>query len=425
MINNKGFTLLEMIITMGLVVGVIIITGSAFNTILKNSASLTSSEESNIEGVVGLEMFRHDLQQAGFGLPDAYDNPAISYSEATVAPANLLNDNAAVPPVPRALASIDAISGKSDSGSETTTYNLLDGTDYLAVKATTVGRSSAAKKWTFVTYSAGPTPPFSGKAPNRWPNSEDNFKYRDRAIVVKRNFLPDGSANNIMIYNNNNTGDPAIYWPNDPTTNMNDDFNPKSGESTFYLYGVDSYSAAGLGMPFNRADFFVARPSDTSKVPGFCAPNTGILYKTTVNHNGGKLFYMPLLDCVADMQVVFGWENPLGSGLITETSANGASTPTAIAAWMASPTEIRNRLKYVKVYIMAQDGRKDTNYVNQDTLGPGNNTYAVVVGDPGPNPPSNISLTKAYTSAQLSQKDWQNYRWKTYRIVVRPKNLTN
>ena len=92
--NNKGFTLLEMLITMGLVILVIVITSVAFNAILKNASRLISSEKSNIEGVVGLEMFRHDLQQAGFGLPDSFTNydPTIQYyTEATVDPAKSLN----------------------------------------------------------------------------------------------------------------------------------------------------------------------------------------------------------------------------------------------------------------------------------------------------------------------------------------------
>ena len=70
--NNRGFTLLEIIITMALVIVVIVITGSAFNSILKTSGRLVASEESNIEGVVGLEMFRHDIQQAGFGLAHSF-----------------------------------------------------------------------------------------------------------------------------------------------------------------------------------------------------------------------------------------------------------------------------------------------------------------------------------------------------------------
>lgn len=424
--NNKGFTLIEMLITMGLVIGVIMISSSAFNTILKSSSSITASEESNIEGVVGLEMFRHDLQQAGFGLPDSFDKPGIVYLEAAYSPASLLND-ATASPVPRPVAAIDSISGASDAGSESgVTYGVLSGTDYLAIKATTVGRTKASKKWTYLTYSAAAGGTFTEKKPHTWPNVEDNFKDRDKVIVVKRVYTAALNPASMLIYNNNNENtDTTAYWPNSPTGLMNDDFNPKIGESAFYLYGVDDSS---MRMPFNRADFFVARPSASNKVPAVCAPNTGILYKANVNHANGALSYLPILDCVADMQVVFGWfyEGSSSPDKITFSDANGYGSETPLAvSWLASPTEIKSRLKFIKVYIMAQDGRKDSNYQNTNTLGPSNNTYAVVVGEPGPSPASNVSITKAYTAAELSTKGWQNYRWKTYRIIAKPVNLTN
>jgi prepilin-type N-terminal cleavage/methylation domain-containing protein len=419
--NDHGFTLIEMLVTMALVVVVLAITSSAFNSIVKSTSRLASSEESNIEGVVGLEMFRHDLQQIGYGLPDSYTNydPLIMYyTEATVAPANLLNDNTTVSlDIPRAVVSFDNLSGASDSGSESgTKYNVLSRTDYIGIKATSVGRSKASQKWTYVTYSTTP-----GKTPYSWPNAEDNFKSTDRAIVISRSFSAVGGVSNTMILPA--TSPQNIYWPSNPTTVMTPFslYHPSDSNHVNYIYGVDD---SVVGMPFNRADYFVARPSKTAKIPSTCAPNTGILYRTNINHADGKLTYMPLLDCVADMQVVFGWEDPLGSGAISESAANGAFTPTAVATWMADPKEIRERLKYVKVYIMAQEGRKDSNYTNINTLGTGS-IYAVVVGEPGPVPASNVSLTKAYTAADLAGKGWLNYRWKTYRIVVRPKNLTN
>lgn len=435
MTNNKGFTLIEMLITMVLVIVVIMITGTAFESILKNSGRLISSEESNIEGVVGLEMFRHDLQQMGYGIPDAFQLP-INYPEATVAPANLLNDGhgtASAGDIPRAVVSLDAMSGYATGN----TYNVLTGTDYLAVKATTVGRNKASKKWTYLRYSGAAGAP-SELAPNTWSNPEDNFKQSDKVIVLKRSFTDTGTTNT-LIYNNNNTGVATIYWSSTPTVLMSDNFNPGSTDPTYYLYGVDD---GALGMPFNRADFFVARPSTASSIPTTCAYKTGILYKATVNHADGRLNYMPLLDCVADMQVVFGWDVN-SDGVITESSAysdtaseisvSGTASNAAIQAIMIDANEIRKKLKYIKVYIMAQDGRRDASYKNTDILM--NNTYSVVVGDANTrdintstslsNSASNVSITKGYTAAELASKDWLNYRWKVYRIVVKPKNLSN
>src|SRR6266702_45057 len=414
--TNKGFTLIELVITMTLVIVVIMVTGTAFNSILTNTNKLTSSEESNIEGVVGLEMFRHDLQQAGFGLPQAFLDPAPRYVEASVAPANTLNDGKGTGmagDVPRAIASWEGLTG-SDSTSETTTYNILGGTDYLAIKATSVATSKASQKWTYLNYSGA-----GGKAPNRWSNAADNFKLDDKVIVLNRAYSTTGKVTNTLVYNT--TGNLTIYWPGNPTAIMADaSFNPTNPNQTYYLYGVaNDNTPHQLSMPFNRADYFVARPSDTSKIPSTCAPNnTGILYRANINHADGKLNYMPLLDCVADMQVVFGWDLN-GNGVIDESGAydtNYANIPLStsigtqkqdIKNIMESPEEIRNKLKYIKVYIMAQEGRKDSGYTNN---------APIVVGDIG-------SLTKSYDVAALSANGWLNYRWKIYKIIVRPKNL--
>lgn len=429
--NNHGFTLLELLITMALVMVVLAITGSAFNSILKSTGRLVSSEESNIEGIVGLEMFRHDLQQTGFGLPHAFSDPAPSYAEATVAPANLMNDGrgTAGSPlagnVPRGIASWNDLTGASNATSDENgaIYNVLSNTDYLAIKATTVGTSSAARKWTYLSYSAN-----GGKRAKSWPNAEDNLVASDdRVIVLNRTFSPTGAVISNLVYVPTT---PGTYWVNYTNGFFNSEYSPINAQQTYYLYGIAKNT--DLVMPFNRADYFVSRPSDTNRIPTSCAKdsagnsNTGILYKTRVNHGStsdtktGKLTYMPILDCVADMQVVFGWDLN-GNGVIEESSAYDSNpdnisvsgttiTRADIKRVMESAEEIRNKLKYIKVYIMAQEGRKDGNFTN---------AAPIRVGDP-----TNTGLTKSYSVADLTAKGWLNYHWKVYRIVVRPKNIT-
>ncbi|MDD2898469.1 MAG: PilW family protein [Desulfuromonadaceae bacterium] len=419
--NNKGFTLIEMLITMALVIVVIMITSSAFTSILKSTSRLTASEDSNIEGVVGLEIFRRDLQQAGFGLYDSitnYDSSIAYYTEAAVSPADGLNDNTlASQDIPRALVSFNNISGASDSTSQAgTTFNILNHTDYLGIKATTVGGNKASQKWTYVTYSS------SGKAPYVWQNPSENLANDDRAIVISRTFSSLGTVNNTLI---TPPATPNIYWIANATTTLSSIFNPTNANQINYIYGIRGYdtsTTSDLGMPFNRADYFVARPSNSSKIPSMCAPNSGILYRANINHTDGKLSYMPLIDCVADMQVVFGWDAN-GNGVIDESSAYDAdsakiavstsisTSPEIIKNFMTSPAEVRNKLKYIKVYLMVQEGRKDVGYANSASIN---------VGDTG-----NLSLTKTYSVADLTTNGWLNYRWKIYRIVVRPKNLTN
>ncbi len=424
--NNKGFTLLELIVTMALVIAVVIITGTAFEKIIKNTSQIVSSEESNIEGVVGLEMLRHDLQQIGFGLPNAYD-VAPRYAETASAPASLLNDGhgtSAAGGVPRAVVSLENVTDTAYTTGNT--YNIISGTDYLAIKASTVGRSQASKKWTFMTYTSVTT----NKVPNQWSSQADNFSASNSAIVVNRTYAADtGLVTNNLVYN---TSTPLTYWTTNPTVPLTDDsFYPAAASQMYYLYGIDD---GNLRMPFNRADYFVARPSSTSAIPATCALGTGILYKAVVNHADGTMTYFPLLDCVADMQLVFGWDVK-NSGVIDESNAYNTdvskisvtstigTTAAQIKTIMEDSESIRTKLKYVKLYIMVQEGRKKPDYTNTNNLI--NNTLAVVVGDVGPNPPSNAALTRGYSAANLTTLGWLNYRWKIYRIVVRPKNLSS
>lgn len=425
--NNRGFTLIEILITMGLVIAVLVITGSAFNAILKTTGGLVSSEGSNIEGVVGLEMFRHDIQQCGLGLPHVFDDPAPQYAEAVVAPANTLNDGSgtvAAPgdgKVPRAIASWNDLTGASDAISEPgVTYSVLNGTDYLAIKSASIGTNTAARKWTYLTLDGVKI----------WPETEDRLvDSEDQVIVVNRIYSTDGIVTNTLVYKDT---DPANYGPT-YKANLSDwagEYQPKGSLDTFYVYGITRNNAnpstpLPLVMPFNRADFFVARPSDSQRIPTSCATNTGILYKATVNHGAasdtktGKLTYMPLVDCVADMQVVFGWDFN-NDGVIEESSAyegdvakiftSGSTiTPSSIKTVMETSADIRSKLKWIKVYIMAQEGRRDSGFTN---------TAPINVGDT-----TNTGLTKAYTVADLVTKGWLNYRWKVYRIVINPNSL--
>ena len=72
--------------------------------------------------------------------------------------------------------------------------------------------------------------------------------------------------------------------------------------------------------------------------------------------------------------------------------------------------EVREQVKAVKVYILTHDGGRDRNYTfpSSDSkihFGPGN------------------GLEYDFT-ANGGVTDWQNYRWRVYQIVARPRNLT-
>ena len=183
-------------------------------------------------------------------------------------------------------------------------------------------------------------------------------------------------------------------------------------------------------MPFNRADFFIKVPvsSTTGNAqPLFCGPLTGTLYKATVNHNnnsgtsGGGYNYTPLLDCVADMQVVLGWDTSDGGSansvnaysslpLLSDGSVIATnSAASSIQGWLKDPKGIREHLKMIKVYILAQEGKLDTSYTYPNAT--------IIVG----NDSGETSMTRQYTFTTAQRQ----YHWKLYRIIVRPKNLVS
>jgi prepilin-type N-terminal cleavage/methylation domain-containing protein len=422
--SNKGFTLIELVVVMAVFIVIIMITGDAFNTILKQTTKLSKSEESNIEGVVGLEMMRHDLEQAGFGLPQAYDPDAskvITYLEAGYLPANTYND--APSGVPRAFVAGNNLGAVADPNSYTggVKYNVLANTDYLVIKASSVGTNDAAQKWTYTNYS-GAT--YGSKPPKVWPGG--NLKTSDKVIMLRRTFA-NGVYTNRLAYDNSDATSRSIYWVSHSNIGYVPAFSPATPEEIIYEYGIAS---TNLGMPFNRADYFVAIPTLAERLPTTCVPNkTGVLYKTSLDHTttnpGGKLTYMPILDCVADMQVIFGWDLADSAGIIETdplktvdgqidtwsnadgSAVSGVGTIAQVQAAMADAGHVRTKLKIVKVLILAQIGSRDPGYTSPSPL---------QVGEPGEE-----SLTKP--GGFVLTSDMLNYRWKVYKLIIKPKNL--
>jgi prepilin-type N-terminal cleavage/methylation domain-containing protein len=428
-INNKGFTLVETVVAMGIFVVIMLITGAAFKTALRSVSLVNKNEESNIEGVVGLEMFRHDIAQVGFGLPDSFSGPILTYTEAGSLPASAYNDTpgnsscngSPCTGIPRAImGGNDLTTGLIDPNSYNgVTYSVLNGTDYLALKATSLGLTPAAQNWAYVQF---PNPI------TQW----GGLNLNDQVIVINRTFPTNPGPSNQLV-------NPAGYGVPFNSAGLGVGYSPTQTGQSYYIYGVQSYNPVNntLGMPFNRADYFVATPSDNS-LPSSCSkPNTGILYKAIVNHKDGKLTYLPIMDCIADMQVVLGWslgdssgnlvssDVAMGSGLIdTWSNADGSlANPTGSLivptnyvknTILADPAHIRTKLKLVKVYILAQVGHMDPSYTSPASI----QMYE-------PNT-AESSLVRPATSGNYNLTSTMlNYRWKVYRLVVKPNNLVS
>lgn len=393
--GQQGFSLLELIIVMFVFLIVIGITMNSFDLIVKQFSLQSRNVESNIAGVLGLEMLRVNLDSAGYGVPLTlvpYNNEAVN------APYSAYNEAAPTTSIPRSL-----ISGNNVVSADNTVQ--LTGTDFLVVKSTAVGTTTAAQRWTYMSYLTAPKVWSSANlAPGDFVVGNKYSVDVDRSSKFKG---ADFGATKLIASQGEKTtktsgveaggsgiarfdaqmSDPSVFAPID------------EGE-TSVLYGVTTNSGlASLRMPFNRADFYVRRPAVAewgARLPDRCAPNTGILYKAIISQNDGtEQPEMPLLDCVADLQVVY----TLAGG---ETDTLGA----------LDATQIRTQLKAVSVYVLTHEGRRDPNfwYPNGTIgVGPGNG----IVSGTG----------STFDLAARIGAGWQNYRWKVYHMTIRPQNL--
>lgn len=393
--GNQGFTLVELIVTMAVFIVVLMIAASAFNTIVTNASKYSKSEESNIEGMIGLEMMRHDLEQMGFGLPWAFGG-ALTYAETN--PLDILDD--APNGVPRPFVGYDNSSSAR-----------------IGVKASSVGTAKASQRWTYIGFENYSALPHESRPVDMGASTP---KKDDRVIALLTSF------NNHTTASLRNPDDTVFSFPYDnPNLQPAPTFRPQGDQDTVFVYGLREDNKF-LRMPFNRADFYVGTTSGA--VPSFCAPGTKVLYKATLNHgddlsSGGTFSPIPLLDCVASMQVVVGWSPNAGTGSIQDSITTYSSLPavgtgdvrasgpiaaTDIKDWFNDPKRIREQLKLVKVYILAQEGKRDPGYTSPFPT--------MLIGGEG-----EASLTRTYNFTD----EQRHYRWKLYRIIVKPKNLVS
>lgn len=398
--NNQGYSLVEMIIVMLIFVIVIGITGEAFNRIVSKALLQTKVAETNISGIVGLELLRMDVESAGYGLPWSFMD-SISYSEATDSPGAASNDNnrtyasdSSQDGVPRAVSSINNVS----SADKTVVFNQ---SDVLTIRSQSVAANAASHQWTYIESKVIPnTNP--NPSPHYWNSNTENLAQTSRVVLVHP--VSNLKAKNELVVN------AAGQWSN---TFQNYSLigkppaysDAEKNSDAYIIYGVDD--ATDLRMPFNRADFFVRQPASTEagsiRLPDRCNPSSGILFKGIVaQSNGSYVQKLPLLECVLDMQVVFGLVTP---GVTVVTDTNDISSLTA--------KQIREQLKEIKIYLLTHDGGMDRNY-----------TYPNATIGVGPGDGITSGTGRTYDFAANGVINWKNYRWRVYQIVARPKNLT-
>ena len=361
--EQKGVSFIELLIVMTLVVIVLTMNTDTFGVIFRQSRQQTQTVGAQMDRVVGLEILRIDLEHAGFGLPWAFQNAAsIIYNEAASSPANSYNDCSGSAPCnpPRGLL------GGNDVG--------FNNSDYLVIKSPIVGFNETSQRWSYI---VGGSPHTWGSndlgTPPASPNEERIIAIRPRTTGgASKELVMDTSDNFFTIY--------------PPTGNF--------AVNGAVIYGVSP--ATDLRMPFNRADYYIQRPAS---MPQACALNTGILYKATINQGDGARNPEPLIDCVADMQVIYRLDTN-NDGIIDSTVAN-------ISGLTAQ--QIREQLREVRVYILSHEGQSDRAFKFANSM--------ITLGEFG--------LERTFNLSSTIGLGWENYRWKVSTLVVKPRNLSS
>jgi prepilin-type N-terminal cleavage/methylation domain-containing protein len=353
--RNAAFTLVELMIAMAIVMLVLYAAISFFIVSVRQYKVQTKITETNVEGILGLELFRQDLESLGYGLPW---NNLVAYTERTGVNAAIVALNDASPNAPRGVLSVD--------GATFTVNN----SDYLVIKSVRVGMSDAAGKWTTLT---------QANVKRSWNPAGENLANNDYVIVLA---LGSTDANRRSLVTSG-----TFYTQFNNTAG----FIPLEPYSANIVYGIDNVIPV---RPFNRAEYYI----DNTAVPQRCSPNTGVLVKAVVAHDapGTTPTLLPLLDCVADLQLVYGLDNNADGVVDNWTDTlDTLGTPHTAA-------DIRAQLAEVRIHILAQEGERDDSYRT-----PSDN---ITVGSQGMGRPFDVS-------------GYRDYRWKQYSIVVKPKNL--
>ncbi len=408
--QNRGYSLVELLVVTGLLLIVLAIIGNNFITILSSSKGQAKIAETETETIIGLEILRQDIEHAGYGLPwyvsDTNDDGNFSndwgslnnYVEA--ASMNVCNSthnintyNDAPNNAPRAI-----LSGNNVCS---------DGSDYLVIKSIAVRNHGEAQKWTYLWNDGAKV------CLNCWQGnscvtslascSASSENMEDTTQIVAIAPLKNKIERVLITY-----GTTSPYLFSSQLSNVFSSYSPLK-EDVFFLFGVGS--DASLRMPFNRADYYISRNNPPSR----CANGTGVLEKATLNHADGRLGdYSPLLDCVADMQVVYGVDQSATPDGQIDCYTNDLS----IALPLYNANNIRDRVKEVRVYILAHEGQFDRNYIfGSNTVRVGDSSGLIRCN------PSGIDsvLGRDFNLAGIT--NFQNYRWKVYEFVILPDNL--
>jgi prepilin-type N-terminal cleavage/methylation domain-containing protein len=373
--RQSGFSLVEVLVVMAIFAIIIIAASQTFIDLLANAKTQAKITATNIEGVLGLEVLRRDVAHAGYGLyfdldPSSMPATVPPYSEVT-SNANGAALNDAPAGIPRPL-----VFGGGRG---------LNGSDWIAVKSVNVAANSNSEHYNYLYTSPA-------ASVNVWTPASFNIDPNDYVVVMR----PDQSHRYLMF-----TTAASGNQPSDQMQNVLTNYAP---DTTSIIFSLGT--SAAPRMPFNRADYYLANTA----MPSRCAAGTGVLYKAVVNQAAASTGYLPaipILDCVADMQVAYRYDS---------TGGNYANTVADVTADQPATADGSRQIREVRVYILAQEGQRDNTYTYPNQV--------VRVGEI--NPPNTYTFGRNFDFvADGGIADWQHYRWKLYTLIVEPMCLLN
>ncbi|MFA7382901.1 MAG: prepilin-type N-terminal cleavage/methylation domain-containing protein [Desulfurivibrionaceae bacterium] len=399
--NESGFSMIELLIYLALLGILMAMVFSSFTPVMQTSSRQWRLAETKIESGLGLDLLRADLEHAGFGLPWEFPpgGTPIPYSE----PAILAD----APNVPRAVLSEDLSASSMNSS------------DYLAIKGLNVVLGETSQKWGWLGRDAA-------HATDVQSLSDDAFVSTDRVIVIRPQVSP-GEERRLVLLDVPTAEGTNYFAP--PTAAFLTPFAPPEtphdpdGERHL-IYGLNNDN--GISRPFNRTDYYI----NNASVPQQCAPGTGTLAKATLNQANNSFIPLPIMDCVADFQVVYYLDTDGDGGWDARANAGGLTGMTA--------QQIRDQVKSIRCYILTHEGGVDREYTHP--LDPVTGLPTINVGEVAAdgitlqltgdrNAPTAPPAGRAFDLSTLPPPPpgivttWRNYRWKVYSIAVTPKNL--
>ena len=406
--SRSGFSLVELLVYMAILGVLMAMVLMSFTKTLQQSAQQSDIAETQIATGVGLGLLRSDLERAGFGLPWACDSAELNYVE----PAPLGN-------APHALGCIRALDS-ADAFADAFPLHINNGADYLVIRATNViqpndrsgqklgllgnDNNSAPQIWQLTNNPLLRNDNTSNRQiwqlanlNNLLTDLDDFLRGNDWVIALH----PGGGLSSrdhreLVMDAGGRFAFPATVVDLAPITPDPSVIDP-NGEKLL-LYGIinRASSATPPRRPFNRTDYYISGPNDPNiQVPRHCADRTGVLMKSILRQDNDQFTVQPVIDCVADFQVVY--------------ILNGI--PPANASQLAglNPEEIRSQVREIRCYILLHEGREDRSYTHP------NQNIAV-----GPtNAAGNLLAGRNFNLATIGP-DWRSYRWKVVNVTVSP-----